>query len=356
MSNGNEFSGQEIYDSLKKKLKWLDKDPRAAYFYFFYIARYLSELRANNVQSQHPPQHSPQLNPLSAESLGMEPIELSIEKNTTATLAGMTSQVNLEELGENDIDKILERMLDPRLFPSSENAELGYLEVKPDVTQKLVLPEHNYANGVYSYFLTKIATGVENIFEGILRGFLCLGAQTRRELIKEINTSWSQAYHDFPEAFSWMDINDKKQCLWAWKAMEKKFVTPPVNPLNNYQRWHFICATFDLWGGWTNEQLIYLKESRKKISQKFSNLQETNHAPQKHKVVLMDELEKAWGQKTFRRKTKENDAVIKLPASTKKNLIRLSENYGVPALNMVISLIEREYTEVISDDSVRKKQ
>ncbi|WP_370549417.1 hypothetical protein NMD73_00420 [Edwardsiella tarda] len=56
----------------------------------------------------------------------------------------------------------------------------------------------------------------------------------------------------------------------------------------------------------------------------------------------MDELEKAWALKLFRKKKKEHQAVLKLPAKIKKKLTRLSEKYEISELDMMALLIESE--------------
>lgn len=338
MSKEKALGAQEKYKLLKKKLRWLDKNPRAACFYFFYIARFLSEWRSAVVRQDHIDEPSQ----ISARALGTESIELSIEKNKAATLPGMMPEFNFNQTNEGkgyEGDELLENILNTNLESASEKSTLG----KMSTPKKMMPPDFYYANGIYSPFMREMATGVDDVFECVLRELCDAETESRRKLIKAINTAWGQACGDFPEAFSWLDINDEKQCLWVWNLMKKKAVCPPINPLNNYQRWLFICATFDQWEGWTHEQLSYLKGNRKKMSQNFADLLTLPRSPLRHKAVLMGELQKAWDQKLFRRQSKENDMTIKISARTKKKLARLSEIYGESESDLMSSLIEREY-------------
>lgn len=125
--------------------------------------------------------------------------------------------------------------------------------------------------------------------------------------------------------------------------MKDKGVSPPLNPLNNFQRWYYICATFDLWKGWTNEQLDELMKGHQKISQQRLELKASSCAPLKHKTVLMDELDKAWKLKLLRKSAKEREAELKLSSKIKKKLRKLSVLYGVSESDMMASLIENEY-------------
>lgn len=125
--------------------------------------------------------------------------------------------------------------------------------------------------------------------------------------------------------------------------MKNKGVSPPLNPLNNFQRWYFICATFDLWNGWTAEQVQELTKDHKKISQQRLELMDSPCAPQKHKAVLMDELEKAWKMKLGRKTIKDHNAELILSAKIKKKLRKLSVHYNMSESDMMASLIESEY-------------
>lgn len=301
---------------LKNKLKWLDKEPRAAFFYFFYLALYFEKVRGMCVRKTD----DGFVNPFSTEAMGTSKFDLTVSKTTSgsqgtgvASLGVMVSDVDLEAL-----DKILALSATSALKSRS-------------------------ANGVSFPHFTVNTLGVENITGCILEIFLDLNIKDILGLTKAINIAWAKAKSDFPEAFSWMDIKDEKQCLWVWKTMQKKGVSPPVNPLNNYQRWHFICATFDFWHGWTHDQLEELKADRKKASQQFLNLKASPFPSLEHKKTLLSELEKAWGLKLLRRKEKAD--VIKLPAKITKQLTRLARMHRMSTTEMMAELIEREYAK-----------
>ncbi|EMQ1049570.1 hypothetical protein QUH26_24040, partial [Klebsiella pneumoniae] len=137
---------------------------------------------------------------------------------------------------------------------------------------------------------------------------------------------------------------------WVWNTLKSKGVSPPLNPLNNYQRWYFICATFDLWNGWTNEQLEELKSKRKKVNQHFLKLMESPQSPQGHKKILMTELEKAWAQQVRRMQPKKAIDLAALPAKSKKKLAKLSGEYGESEMEILVRLIDNECVRIVNKD------
>lgn len=75
---------------IKNKLKWLEKEPRAAFFYFFYLGAVLEKARANSIA----PRNEHEANPLSARALGIRPLNLAI-----APLAGVQKSEEKVKLG-----------------------------------------------------------------------------------------------------------------------------------------------------------------------------------------------------------------------------------------------------------------
>lgn len=331
---------------LKNKLKWLDKEPRAAFFYFFYLALYFEKVRGMCVRKTD----DGFVNPFSTEAMGTSKFDLTVSKTTSgsqgtgvASLGVMVSDVDLEALGKTSEPEKSERQGAPENPMRSESVSQENMDETLDKILALSATsalKSRSANGVSFPHFTVNTLGVENITGCILEIFLDLNIKDILGLTKAINIAWAKAKSDFPEAFSWMDIKDEKQCLWIWKTMQKKGVSPPVNPLNNYQRWHFICATFDFWHGWTHDQLEELKADRKKASQQFLNLKASPFPSLEHKKTLLSELEKAWGLKLLRRKEKAD--VIKLPAKITKQLTRLARMHRMSTTEMMAELIERE--------------
>ncbi|MFM1505108.1 hypothetical protein WFO67_15200 [Yersinia enterocolitica] len=345
---------------IKNKLRWLEKEPRAAFFYFFYLAIHFQNIRYDSTETKT--EHDE--NPLSAKALGTPSLNLAIDKypvqqpEKRATIGGIPSTFDFDSHQKKDGSDVPET---PKAMETTEKNSLMLLHSDTrensgadldELLKKFAISclKNKPATGVYFPDVVSKFTGVENILEYITETFLKMPVNGLGGLIKKINKAWSSVYSDFPKAFSWMDIKKEDQCIWVWNTLKKKGVSPPVNPLNNYQRWYFICATFDLWNGWTNEQLEELKNKRKKANQHFFELRASPQTPQKHKKVLMTELEKAWIQQVRRIKSETTVDLATLPAKSKKKLAKLSGGYGISEMEMLITLIDNEYIAIIKGD------
>lgn len=331
---------------LKNKLKWLGKEPRAAFFYFFYLALYFEKMRSQLIgpKSEH------DINPLSAKALGTEMItmEISHPRDDRPMIGGMTTNTDLDYLQKSESKTTEAAEKNSLLLSHSDGYE------KPEIgLDELLKKFDNFtlknkpANGVFFPSFVSDFAGVEDILAYITDTLLDPRIDDPVTLMKKINAAWSSVYSHFPKAFSWMDIKNEDQCIWVWDTLKEKGVSPPVNPLNNYQRWYFICATFDFWQGWTNEQLKELKNKRKKASQHFLELMVSPLVPQKHKKVLMTELEKAWLQQVRRTKPESTIDLTTLPAKSKKKLAKLSGEYSISEMEMLVTLIDNEYIAII---------
>lgn len=337
---------------LKNKLKWLDKEPRAAFFYFFYLALYFEKIKSE----WSIPKAESYVDPFSVKALGTDEFNLTMSKTSghqgagVASLGVMTSDFNFEAPEKKTEPEKSEPQDESILSDSTAQDNLDETLDKILGQPATSTLKNRPANGVFFPSFVANAKGVENITGCITEIFLDLDMRIILGLTKKINDAWSKVYADFSDPFFWMDIKNEEQCVWAWGTLKNKGVSPPLNPLNNYQRWHFICATFDLWNGWTNAQLEELKKNRKKVSQQFLELNESPHAPQKHKKVLIKELEKAWDQQLRRKKSKTSINAMKLPAKSKKQLVKLSSIYGVSEMEVMVNLIDYEYAEIIKND------
>ncbi|HCL7892862.1 TPA: hypothetical protein N2Y33_001167 [Raoultella ornithinolytica] len=339
---------------IKNKLKWLNKEPRAAFFFFFYLGINFQKSRSDSIV----PKAENYADPLSEEALGTKSIRMAIDKTPVrqpeerATIGGITSDFDFnshQDKSESDAQEILE--VQEKLEKNSLMNTVSVIQENPkEDIDKIINKLNTYklnnkpANGVFFPYFVKDFTGIEDIPAYIIKTLSFFDINNVLSFIKETNEAWVRAQEDFQQAFSWMDIKNEQQCIWAWNTMKDKGVSPPVNPLNNFQRWHFICATFDLWQGWTKEQLDELTRGQKKISPQRLELKLSVCPPRKHKAVLMDELEKAWKMKLGRKTVNNHNAELKLPAKIRKKLTKLSEKYEISELDMMALLIESECT------------
>lgn len=347
-----EKQSSEKYAWLKNKLKWLNKEPRAAFFFFFSLGINFQKSRSDSVV----PKAENYADPLSAEALGTKSLKMAIDKTPVrqpeerATIGGITPDFDFnfhQDKSESDAQEILEVQETSEknsLMKTTPSTQENLKEDINEIIKKLNVSRLNNkpANGVSFPHFAQYFTGVEDIPDYIIKTLSRFDTEKVIVFIKETKDAWVSVQEEFQQAFSWVDIKNEQQCIWVWNTMKDKGVCPPINPLNNFQRWHFICATFDLWQGWTNEQLDELTRGHKQISPQRLELKSSLCPPGKHKAVLMDELEKAWALKLFRKKKKEHQAVLKLPAKIKKKLTRLSEKYEISELDMMALLIESE--------------
>lgn len=347
-----EKQSSEKYAWLKNKLKWLNKEPRAAFFFFFSLGINFQKSRSDSVV----PKAENYADPLSAEALGTKSLKMAIDKTPVrqpeerATIGGITPDFDFnfhQDKSESDAHEILEVQETSEknsLMKTTPSTQENLKEDINEIIKKLNASrlDNKPANGVSFPHFAQYFTGVEDIPDYIIKTLSRFDIEKVIIFIKETKDAWVSVQEEFQQAFSWVDIKNEQQCFWVWNTMKDKGVCPPINPLNNFQRWHFICATFDLWQGWTNEQLDELTRGHKKISPQRLELKSSLCPLGKHKAVLMDELEKAWALKLFRKKKKEHQAVLKLPAKIKKKLTRLSEKYEISELDMMALLIESE--------------
>lgn len=348
-----EKQSSEKHAWLKNKLKWLNKEPRAAFFFFFYLGINFQKSRSDSIV----PKVENYADPLSAEALGTKSFRMAIDitpvrqPEDRATIGGITPDFDFnshQDKSESDAQEILEVQETSEknsLMKTTPGTQVNLKEDINEIIKKINISRLNNkpANGVFFPHFAQGFTGVEEIPDYIIKTLSRFDIEKVITFIKETKEAWVSVQEDFQQAFSWVDIKNEQQCIWVWNTMKDKGVSPPINPLNNFQRWHFICATFDLWQGWTNEQLDELTRGHKKISPQRLELKSSLCPPGKHKAVLMDELEKAWALKLFRKNKKERQAVLKLPAKIKKKLTKLSQKYEVSELDMMVSLIESEY-------------
>lgn len=229
---------------IKNKLKWLNKEPRAAFFFFFYLGINFQKSRSDSIV----PKAENYAYPLSAEALGIKSIRMAIDKTPVrqpeerATIGGITSDFNFnshQDKSESDAQEILD--VQEKLEKNSLMNTVSVIQENPkEDIDKIINKLNTYklnnkpANGVSFPYFVKDFTGIEDIPAYIIKTLSFLDINNVLRFIKETNEAWVRAQEDFQQAFSWMDIKNEQQCIWAWNTMKDKGVSPPVNPLNNF--------------------------------------------------------------------------------------------------------------------------
>ena len=252
-----EKQSSEKYAWLKNKLKWLNKEPRAAFFFFFSLGINFQKSRSDSVV----PKAENYADPLSAEALGTKSLKMAIDKTPVrqpeerATIGGITPDFDFnfhQDKSESDAQEILEVQETSEknsLMKTTPSTQENLKEDINEIIKKLNVSRLNNkpANGVSFPHFAQYFTGVEDIPDYIIKTLSRFDIEKVIIFIKETKDAWVSVQEEFQQAFSWVDIKNEQQCIWVWNTMKDKGVCPPINPLNNFQRWHFICATFDLW-------------------------------------------------------------------------------------------------------------
>ncbi|HCQ7277767.1 TPA: hypothetical protein OL752_005315, partial [Citrobacter freundii] len=156
----------EKHSWLKNKLKWLNKEPRAAFFYFFYLALY----GENTIDKCAQKVAKSFVDPFSAEALGTVKFDLTISEKPSvhqgdgvASLGVMTSDFNLD-VPENKPDAETSEPQNSLLLLASDKQET--LEGDLDELIRILQPstlKNKPANGVFFPNFVAHVKGVENI-------------------------------------------------------------------------------------------------------------------------------------------------------------------------------------------------
>lgn len=126
--------------------------------------------------------------------------------------------------------------------------------------------------------------------------------------------------------------------------MNKKYLAINTKPISCEQRYHFIIAIFDNWAGWSDEQLGYLKENKRRNVTKL-NCQGFGSALD-HKKILLEELGKAWEQKSRRKKIKDISPPLKLNKLYQKRLSQIADSKSMTVDEALKCLIDNELLRV----------
>ncbi|MGR7008215.1 hypothetical protein ACU63U_24265 [Klebsiella aerogenes] len=290
------------------RLKWLRKNPRAMHFFLFRLLASKNLALVNT--SIRTKLDMPQLN-VHTPDVVMSP------QNTVKI--NNKGEINLQDLDINLQD------LDLNFSP----------------------PKCEQANGLDFSRITNTDV-IPDVMEKIIDTILKMYRSTRLadQTITEVMGTWANVSNQFPRAFSWLDKNNEEQCLWVWEQMRKKYISIDTKPISCEQRYHFIIAIFDNWKGWSDEQLGYLKENKRRKNEKLISHGLGNASIVSHKEILLEELGKAWEQKSRRKKIKDTAPPLKLNKTYQKKLSQIAESKSMTLDEALKCIIDNECSRI----------
>ncbi|MBS9456288.1 hypothetical protein [Klebsiella pneumoniae] len=290
------------------RLKWLRKNPRVMHFFLFRLLANKNLALVNT--SIRTKLDMPQLN-VHTPDVVMSP------QNTVKI--NNKGEINLQDLDINLQD------LDLNFSP----------------------PKCEQANGLDFSRITNTDV-IPDVMEKIIDTILKMYRSTRLadQTITEVMGTWANVSNQFPRAFSWLDKNNEEQCLWVWEQMRKKYISIDTKPISCEQRYHFIIAIFDNWKGWSDEQLGYLKENKRRKNEKLISHGLGNASILSHKEILLEELGKAWEQKSRRKKIKDTAPPLKLNKTYQKKLSQIAESKSMTLDEALKCIIDNECSRI----------
>lgn len=308
---GDELDEREMRKKtqrLASRLKWLRTNPRARHFFLFHLlTKKTVALASANIRT------TPDVLKFHVH----DPKVVMSPQNTGEM--NNKSEINIQDL------------------------DLGFDEL--DIS--LVLPKCDQANGLDFSRITNtdvIPDVMEKIIDVILNMYRSL--RLADQAITEVVVAWANASNQFPSAFSWLDKDNEEQCLWVWEQMRKKYISIDTKPISCEQRYHFIIAIFDNWKGWSNEQLAYLKENKRRKGEKLISHGLGSASSLNHKEILLEELGKAWEQKSRRKKIKDTVPPLKLNKLYQKKLSQIAESKSITLDEALKCLIDSELSRL----------
>ena len=308
---GDELDEREMRKKtqrLASRLKWLRKNPRARHFFLFHLlTKKTVALASTNIRTHH-----------DAPQFHVHDPEVTMSPQNTERLNNK-SEVNFRDLDLN----------------------LQELDIN------LVLPKCDQANGLDFLRITNTDV-IPDVMEKIIDVILNMYRSPRLadQAITEVVVAWANASNQFPSAFSWLDKDNEEQCLWVWEQMRKKYISIDTKPISCEQRYHFIIAIFDNWKGWSNEQLAYLKENKRRKGEKLISHGLGSASSLNHKEILLEELGKAWEQKSRRKKIKDTVPPLKLNKLYQKKLSQIAESKGITLDEALKCIIDSELSRL----------
>lgn len=307
---------RERRQSQARRLKWLKKNPRAMHFFLFHLLTKTASLANGNIRNT-----KSELVPLSP---GYDP-------GVTLSAENMGGEKSFET-------KFLMSQYDPDTQGGVENE-------KERNTQRQERLKCYQANGL-DFSRIKNTDVIPDVLKEIIEILIVFysSMNSRDKIIKEIEYEWANVSNQFLNPFSWLDKNNEGQCQWVWEQMNKKYLAINTKPISCEQRYHFIIAIFDNWTGWSNEQLGYLKENKRRSIAKL-NYQGLKSALE-HKKILLEELGKAWEQKSRRKKIKDTATPLKLNKLYQKKLSQIAESKSMTLDEALKCLIDNECSRI----------
>ncbi|MDY4382559.1 hypothetical protein [Pectobacterium brasiliense] len=297
------------------RLKWLRKNPRAMHFFLFHLlTKKTVALASANIRT-HPdvPQfnvHDPEVT-MSPQNTGRMNNKSEINfQGLDLNLQGLA--INLQDLDLNLVPPKCEQAT------GVDFSRIANTDVIPDVMEKII--------------------------DVILKMYL--STTVVDQVITDVVAAWANASNQFPSAFLWLDKNNEEQCLWVWEQMRKKYISIDTKPISCEQRYHFIIAIFDNWKGWSDEQLGYLKENKRRKDGKLISHGLGNASVLRHKEILLEELGKAWEQKSRRKKIKDTALPFKLNKLYQKKLCQIAESKSMTLDEALKCLIDNECSRI----------
>lgn len=290
------------------RLKWLRKNPRAMHFFLF-------RLLAN--------------------------------KNLALVSTNIRTKLDMPQLHVHDPDVT---MCPQNTGKINNKGEINFQDLDinlQDLDLNFSPPKCEQANGLDFSKVTNTDV-IPDVMEKIIDTILKMYPSTRLadQAITEVMGAWANASNQFPRAFSWLDKNNEEQCLWVWEQMRKKYISIDTKPISCEQRYHFIIAIFDNWTGWSDEQLGYLKENKRRKNGKLISHGLGNTGVLSHREILLVELSKAWEQKSRRKKIKETSPPLKLNKLYQKRLGQIAESKSMTLDEALKCLIDSECSRI----------
>ncbi|CNH31450.1 Uncharacterised protein [Yersinia pseudotuberculosis] len=342
MGGDDEQDMRERLQSQASRLKWLKRNPRAMHFFLFHLLTKTAALAngsIRNTKSELAPPY-PGYDPgvtLTAENMG--------GKKSYETKFLMSQYDPDMQDGMGNKKNIEVESYQPQRSITIEEAVAG--NKKETNSQRQERLKCYQANGL-DFSRIKNTNVIPDVLGGIIEVIMAFysSLNSRDKVIKEVVYAWANASNQFPNAFSWLDKNNEKQCQWVWEQMRKKYISIDTKPISCEQRYHFIIAIFDNWKGWSDEQLGYLKENKRRKDGKLISHGLGNASALSHKEILLEELGKAWEQKSRRKKIKDTAPTLKLNKIYQKRLNQIAEGKHMTLDEALKCLIDNELLRV----------
>ncbi|MBL5922749.1 hypothetical protein I7V28_16840 [Lelliottia amnigena] len=174
--------------------------------------------------------------------------------------------------------------------------------------------------------------------------------------LSEMQRFWRKEYNAYPQPFDWLNKKSEEDIQWAWDYMVKNLVHFPMNPINSYQRWQFIEASFYTLPKRDLTELISIRtRNQKRVSKKAQHEIDTqdlevvnfqlDHENVDYKSKFLKEMKNAWAQKNWRERSRsgqKKEKVSKLDSATLKKLNQIQQETGEGISDIISRLVDEE--------------